>query len=136
MNEYGLNAVNIAQQKTMAELHALNRAKTEGITIHQQSLRTSQSQESKYREHNVVLQKALDEANDLVLEWQAAMEAWKDLAQVLRDEIKACPNHEVHRMGKDVSALNHRRNSTEDTSRISKSLAPKYTPEQKGFTPA
>ena len=133
MKEYGLNAVNIAQQKTMAELHALNRAKTEGITIHQQSLRTSQSQESKYREHNVVLQKALDEANDLVMEWQAAMEAWKDLAQVLRDEIKACPNHEAHGFGKDADARNHRRNSTEDASRISRNLRPIFTPEQKGF---
>jgi hypothetical protein len=136
MNEYGLNAVNIAQQKTMAELHALNRAKTEGITIHQQSLRTSQSQESKYREHNVVLQKALDEANDLVMEWQAAMEAWKDLAQVLRDEIKACPNHEAHEFGKNLPAVRARINANEDTARSNRNLPLKYTPEQKGFKSA
>lgn len=72
---------------------------------------------------------ALLQANALVRDWQASMEAWKDLAVTLREEIKACPNHEAHKFGKDDAARNKRLISTEETERRKRGLKPKYTPE-------
>lgn len=68
--------------------------------------------------------KALKEAQDITKEWQAAMEAWKDLAQTLRDEIKACPNHEAHVFGKDLQARTTRKVSTENNKRVALGLKP------------
>lgn len=82
---------------------------------------------------NEVAQRALKEANDLVKDWQSAMEAWRDLAQTLRNEIKACPNHEAHKFGQDDKARANRANSFEDKKRLEFGLPAKYTPEQKGL---
>ncbi|MDI9331177.1 MAG: hypothetical protein QM527_07690 [Alphaproteobacteria bacterium] len=72
---------------------------------------------------------ALARANALVADWQSAMEAWKDLAVTLRDEIKACPNHEAHKFGKDDAARRKRADEKEDSERRKRGLKPKYTPE-------
>lgn len=72
---------------------------------------------------------ALARANALVSDWQSAMEAWKDLAVTLRDEIKACPNHEAHKFGKDDAARRKRADEKEDSERRKRGLKPKYTQE-------
>jgi hypothetical protein len=78
------------------------------------------------------LVKERDEAVQLVKEWQAAMEAWRDLALALRDEIKACQNYESHKFGKDADAIDHHRRSKEDDVRASKGLETRYAPSEKG----
>ncbi len=82
-------------------------------------------------ERNAALQ-ALQEAQELVKDWQSAMEAWRDLAQTLRDEIKACPNHDAHKFGQNKEATDHQRRNKEDATRVSKGLSLKYTPAEKG----
>lgn len=72
-------------------------------------------------------QAALAQANELVADWQSAMEAWKDLAITLREEIKACPNHEAHKFGKDGKQVNERFHKKEDEARVKRKLKPKYT---------
>jgi O-acetyl-ADP-ribose deacetylase (regulator of RNase III) len=70
---------------------------------------------------------ALAEANAVVADWQSAMEAWKDLAITLREEIKACPNHEAHQFGKaDKAVLVEHMNKKEDEERVKRNLKPKY----------
>jgi hypothetical protein len=69
---------------------------------------------------------ALAEANAVVADWQSAMEAWKDLAITLREEIKACPNHEAHQFGKNDEARRERANNKEDEERVKRGLKPKY----------
>jgi hypothetical protein len=54
------------------------------------------------------------------------MEAWKDLAITLREEIKACPNHEAHQFGKNVEAVREKFGSKEDEERVKRNLKPKY----------
>ena len=85
------------------------------------------------KERDAAMQ-ALGEAQNLVKEWQSAMEAWRDLAQTLRDEIKSCPNHEAHKFGKNTEAMNHQRRSKEDTSRVSHGLTARYSPAEKGLS--
>lgn len=68
---------------------------------------------------------ALAEANAVVADWQSAMEAWKDLAITLREEIKACPNHEAHQFGKDKDARVEHFNKKETEERIKRNLKPK-----------
>ena len=72
---------------------------------------------------------ALKEAQDITKEWQAAMEAWKDLAQTLRDEIKACPNHEAHVFGKDQEARTQKFHSKENGKRVELGLKSRYAKE-------
>lgn len=74
---------------------------------------------------------ALREAQEITKEWQSAMEAWRDLAQTLRDEVKACPNHEAHKFGKDDTARAKRFNNHEDDGRAKRGLKPLYAPNQK-----
>ena len=82
---------------------------------------------------NEAAQRALKDANDLVKDWQSAMEAWRDLAQTLRNEIKACPNHEAHKFGQDIEAVRNTIRKNEDDARTKNGLATKHTPEQKGL---
>ena len=74
---------------------------------------------------------ALREAQEITKEWQAAMEAWRDLAQTLRDEVKACPNHEAHKFGKDDDARSRHRKGFEDDARVKRGLQPHFRPDQK-----
>jgi hypothetical protein len=74
---------------------------------------------------------ALREAQEITKEWQSAMEAWRDLAQTLRDEVKACPNHEAHKFGKDDTARIKRFNNHEDDGRAKRGLKPRDRPNQK-----
>ncbi|WP_146187724.1 hypothetical protein [Limnohabitans sp. T6-5] len=70
---------------------------------------------------------ALAEANAVVADWQSAMEAWKDLAITLREEIKACPNHEAHQFGKDDEARTKLLHKKEDEARAKRNLKPKHS---------
>lgn len=74
---------------------------------------------------------ALREAQEITKEWQSAMEAWRDLAQTLRDEVKACPNHEAHKFGKDIEAVRGKVRSSEDAARTKHGLPAKYKLDQK-----
>ena len=74
-------------------------------------------------------ERALAQANALVDDWSSAMEAWKDLAVTLREEIKACPNQEAHTFGKDDAARFKQFSSKENSERRKRGLKPKYTPE-------
>ena len=69
---------------------------------------------------------ALAEANAVVADWQSAMEAWKDLAITLREEIKACPNHEAHQFGKNKDKVNEHLQEKVDEERVKRNLKPKY----------
>jgi hypothetical protein len=71
-------------------------------------------------------QAALAVAQSTCLDWQAAMEAMRDLSQTLRDEIKACPNEEAHHFGKNIEAIRSRIANAEDKKRIELGLKPKY----------
>lgn len=73
---------------------------------------------------------ALREAQEITKEWQSAMEAWRDLAQTLRNEVKACPNHEAHKFGKDIEAVRAKVNASEDQARTKHGLPAKYTAKQ------
>lgn len=68
---------------------------------------------------------ALRESETLVLEWQAAMMAWKHLAQALRDEIKACPNHDAHKFGKDHSFRAECITRVENEERVKRGIPPR-----------
>jgi transposase len=70
---------------------------------------------------------ALREAQEITKEWQSAMEAWRDLAQTLRDEVKACPNHEAHKFGKDDQARANRKVIFENNRRVELGLKPHKT---------
>lgn len=121
------------QQTANIALTRANTEKTKGQTL---LLEVNQNQAAANAEMAIQLaatQQALKESQELVLDWQSAMEAWKDLAQVLRDEIKACPNHEAHGFGKDQEARQIQFRTTEDTARVSKKLAPKWSPQEKGL---
>jgi predicted nucleic acid-binding Zn-ribbon protein len=83
-------------------------------TIHSLQLRIKQAEE------------ALARATALNADWQSAMEAWKDLAVTLREEIKACPNQEAHTFGKDDAARKKHIQSKEDAERLKRGLKPKY----------
>jgi len=74
---------------------------------------------------------ALREAQEITKEWQSAMEAWRDLAKTLRDEVKACPNHEAHKFGKDDAARAKHIRGAEDMAREKHGLPAKYKPDQK-----
>jgi len=78
------------------------------------------------------LVKERDEAVQLVKEWQAAMESWRDLALALRDEIKTCQNFQSHQFGKDADAIDHHRRRKEDDVRVSRGLKIRYSPSEKG----
>lgn len=69
---------------------------------------------------------ALAVAQATCRDWQAAMEAMRDLSGALRDEIKACPNEEAHHFGKNLEARNKRLTEFEDKRRIELGLKPKY----------
>lgn len=120
------------QAANIALTHA-NTAQTEGAIALKQANWNAEKTAKEALARLAATEAALKEANDLVLDWQSAMEAWKDLAQTLRDEIKACPNHEAHGFGKDQNARAQRIRTVEDEARASKKLAPKYTPSQKGL---
>jgi galactokinase len=144
------------QQAANIALLKQNTLKTEGATLHIQNAMISDSKakaaiadkeiaEKRHQSAHVqthveliLAKQELDEtkaalaaANELVADWQSAMFAWKDLAQALRDEIKECPNAEAHKFGKDQKARNARLWTQEDKERVSKKLAPKYTPAEK-----
>jgi hypothetical protein len=71
-------------------------------------------------------QAALAAANATCLDWQAAMEAMRDLSQTLRDEIKACPNEEAHHFGKNTAARTAHVRAFEEKRRLELGLKPKY----------
>jgi hypothetical protein len=125
------------QQSVNTELTRHNTAQVEKNIAQKQA---AWSAEESAKEANAVLAKqlaatqlALKESQELVLDWQSAMEAWKDLAQVLRDEIKECPNHEAHGFGKNQVARQQRILTKEDEARVSRKLTPRYTPQEKGL---
>ena len=136
---------NIGMLQQNSALLGLVRAKQEGLNIANSFPKSSQAQPEsenvqfgKWRIEqleieNEVAQRALKEANDLVKDWQSAMEAWRDLAQTLRNEIKACPNHEAHKFGQNIEAVRNTIRKNEDDARIKNGLATKHTPEQKGL---
>lgn len=68
---------------------------------------------------------ALKDAEDLIHEWQASMEAWKELALLLKEEVENCPNHEAHPLGKSKEKMNKVLHDKEDQSRVRKSLKPR-----------
>lgn len=119
-------------------LHELNRVKQERINIGNTDVGPSAKggipAELILRHKNNALAQQLEEANaalaqanELVADWQSAMEAWKDLAITLREEIKACPNHEAHKFGKaDKAVLVEHMNKKEDEERVKRKLKPKY----------
>ncbi len=82
-------------------------------TIHSLQLRIEQAEE------------ALARATALNADWQSAMEAWKDLAVTLREEIKACPNQDAHTFGKDKDARVKHFNEKETAERAKRGLKPK-----------
>jgi predicted O-linked N-acetylglucosamine transferase (SPINDLY family) len=124
------------QQTANIALTRANTEKTKGQTLLLEVNQNQAAANAEMARQLAATQQALKESQELVLDWQSAMEAWKDLAQVLRDEIKACPNHEAHGFGKDQSARNQHRNRKEDEARISKKLVPVFSPLQKGLIPA
>jgi hypothetical protein len=70
-------------------------------------------------------QAALAEANSTCKEWQASMEAWRDLSKTLRDEIKACPNEEAHHFGKNEEARTAHLQTVKEKKRIELGLKPR-----------
>ena len=126
MKENMNDTSNAWQQSANIALTKANTAKIEGATILLQANMNAEQRAKDALARLAATELALKEAQDLVLDWQSAMEAWKDLAQTLRDEIKACPNHEAHGFGKDQNARNIRIRTVEDEARASKKLAPKY----------
>lgn len=125
------------QQAVNTELTRANTAQTKkSIALKQAAWsaeQTANQANAEMAKQLAATQAALKAANELVLDWQSAMEAWKDLAQVLRDEIKACPNHEAHGFGKDQEARGIRIRTKEDEVRVSLKLAPKHSPQEKGL---
>ena len=89
-------------------------------------LDAAQDTEARLRRQLRAAQAALAVANSTCMEWQASMEAFRDLAQTLRDEIKACPNEEAHHFGKNIEAMKKRLVSSEDKKRIELGLKPRY----------
>lgn len=142
----------LGQTMINTELHGLVRAKQEALNIEAQRKVAEQRYrsvpddferrdsddvqfgklriEALEREKEAAYQ-ALREAQEITKEWQSAMEAWRDLAQTLRDEVKACPNHEAHKFGKDDTARAKRFNNHEDDGRAKRGLKPLYAPNQK-----
>jgi hypothetical protein len=117
-------------------LHEIIKAKQERINIGNTDVGPSAKggipNELILRHKNNALAKQLEEANaalaqanELVADWQSAMEAWKDLAVTLREEIKACPNHEAHKFGKDKDARVEHFNKKETEERVKRKLKPK-----------
>ncbi|TXH01901.1 MAG: hypothetical protein E6R09_05695 [Rhodocyclaceae bacterium] len=133
----------LGQTMLNTELHGLVRAKQEALNIANSMPRPRVKErdsddvhfgklriEALEREKEAAYQ-ALREAQEITKEWQSAMEAWRDLAQTLRDEVKACPNHEAHKFGKDDTARAKRFNNHEDDGRAKRGLKPLYSPNQK-----
>ncbi|MDR0775876.1 MAG: hypothetical protein LBE81_04485 [Azonexus sp.] len=124
------------QQAINIELQKANIAKQEGLNIAAGIEYSRQRQENKVQQHvaritdeNAQLRQQLAESQALIADWQASMEAWKDLAQTLRDEIKACPNEEAHKFGKDDKATTLHRRQHETEGRIKRGLKPyEYPP--------
>jgi hypothetical protein len=115
----GPNWAAMQQQAINAEQSRLIAAKSQGLGI------AAGNQVN--TDHRVAqLERQLREANALIADWQASMEAWKDLAQALRDEIKACPNAEAHKFGKDDKTRNSHAMAKEDAERVKRGLKPKY----------
>lgn len=107
--------------------------KTRHITALQQQNHSSDAELAKAKKLNSGMaarlaqaEAALEEANAVVADWQSAMEAWKDLAITLREEIKACPNHEAHQFGKNDEARKEHIHKKEDEERVKRNLKPKY----------
>jgi hypothetical protein len=125
---FGQQAVNIELQKVI-------RAKQEGLNIAARSQASSGDESLSDRldnaeRRNVQLVRQLKEAQALVADWQSSMEAWKDLAQALREEIKACPNAEAHKYGNDRVAQVSRMKMKEDEERVKHGRPPRYAPAE------
>jgi transposase len=133
----------LGQTMLNTELHGLVRAKQEALNIANSMPKPRVKErdsddvqfgklriEALEREKEAAYQ-ALREAQEITKEWQSAMEAWRDLAQTLRDEVKACPNHEAHKFGKDDTARIKRFNNHEDDGRAKRGLKPRDRPNQK-----
>lgn len=129
----------LGQTMLNTELHGLVRAKQEALNIANSMPRPRVKErdsddvhfgklriEALEREKEAAYQ-ALREAQEITKEWQSAMEAWRDLAQTLRNEVKACPNHEAHQFGKDLEAVRAKVNASEDQARTKHGLPAKYT---------
>lgn len=106
--------------------YELNALKTQTITELKRAKNNNKSQElTAVQEELARAQAALAQANELVADWQSAMEAWKDLAITLREEIKACPNHEAHKFGKDDNARFEHFTKKENEERVKRKLKPR-----------
>ena len=103
---------------------AVSREIDEEVTAESFAAQNAAAHHRMVARQNQELSQALVESRALVAEWQAAMEAWRDLAQTLRDEIKACPNHEAHRFGKDKEAVNQRLTKVVNEGRTKRGLKP------------
>ena len=135
----GQQLANIGLMEQNIALLGLVRAKQEGLNIanslpkaHVQEHDSDDVHFGKLRIEELEREKeaayqALREAQEITKEWQSAMEAWRDLAQTLRNEVKACPNHEAHQFGKDIEAVRAKVNASEDQARTKHGLPAKYT---------
>jgi F0F1-type ATP synthase membrane subunit b/b' len=88
-------------------------------------LDAAQDTEARLRRQLRAAQAALAEANSTCKEWQASMEAWRDLSKTLRDEIKACPNEEAHHFGKNEEARTAHLQTVKEKKRIELGLKPR-----------
>lgn len=91
----------------ISELTARYDAGAEKAKLHGQEVRAKIQAQRDLNEIEIELMKAqaaLREARDITNSWKASMEAWKDLALALREEIENCPNNDAHKFGKDREA--------------------------------
>jgi hypothetical protein len=122
MNQ-SMDTKNFGKSLLLTGEYQINALKTQQIAM----LQSEVSDKNKLAEELARAKAALAQANELVADWQSAMEAWKDLAITLREEIKACPNHEAHKFGKaDKEVLVEHMNKKEDEERVKRKLKPKY----------
>jgi hypothetical protein len=110
---------------------SLGIAKTQLITAKTEGLGLAQVENIRLKLELDAARLALREAQEITKEWQSAMEAWRDLAQTLRDEVKSCPNHEAHKFGKNDDARSKHRKGFEDEARLKRGLQPHFRADQK-----
>ncbi len=112
----------IKMQTSMREGMNLQR---EGINQMRAASRQDKERITDLEERIAEAERALAYANSVILDWQSSMEAWKDLAVALREEIKACPNQEAHKFGKDHPAVVKHFVTKETSERAKRGLKPK-----------
>ena len=118
-----MDTENFGKSLLLTGEYQINALKTQQISALQQEV----NDRNQLAEELARAKAALAQANELVADWQSAMEAWKDLAITLREEIKACPNHEAHKFGKDDEARTKLLHTKEDEARVKRKLKPKHS---------